>query len=155
MVKREAPVRGVTKLTQVYRGSEPGDLLHGSLRAGCSRRRCSAPQILEAHIHDRILLPVLVIEMPPFVGINKEAFSLHRPTQNRTMLTLLRSSTGIVGKGSLRDLVINAGHRDFASSFQVADAEIDGAAAIVLRASRRIGDEDLPVVRCRVPEHLG
>ena len=35
-------------------------------------------QLLERLVQDRILTPILVIEVPPFFGINAETFRLHR-----------------------------------------------------------------------------
>src|SRR5688572_26528583 len=38
-------------------------------------------ELLERHIQDRILAPIVVIEVPPFFGIDREAFAFHRGAQ--------------------------------------------------------------------------
>src|SRR5262245_33761819 len=62
--------------------------------AWCSEVRCLAArsasvslprlprfELLESDIDDRILFPILIVVMPPFVAIDGEVLCLHRPPQ--------------------------------------------------------------------------
>src|SRR5437667_12020989 len=53
-----------------------------------------------------------------------------------------------------RHLVIGAGHIDGFPGGQIVQREINSAPAVVARTLRGIGDEDLALRRCGVPEYF-
>src|SRR5712671_626113 len=93
--------------------------------------------------------------MPPLVIVDCEAFGLHGPAEEVAMPALQGSSAGIIGKRTRGHFVVSAGHLDGFAGFQIVQSEIDGAATIVSRALRGVGDEYLTLVGRSVPENLG
>src|SRR5271168_869863 len=55
-------------------------------------------QILELDVQDWIFVPVLVIEVPPFVLVDSKALRFHRASQKIAMPSLQRSTPGIIGE---------------------------------------------------------
>src|SRR5262249_2903229 len=74
------------------------------------RDRTLLPNLFEPDVHDWILLPVFVVEMPPFLRIHGEAFLLHGLAQNRAALAFLGGAPGIVGESAVAHFVVSAGH---------------------------------------------
>src|SRR5713226_9441452 len=111
-------------------------------------------QIFKLHIQDRILLPILVIEVPPLGGIDLESLFLHRLAQQSAAGSLVGGAAGVVGVGAAGHLVVSAGHLHLFAGLEVVEAEINGASAIVLGALGGIGDEYLFVVGGCFPENF-
>ena len=88
-------------------------------------------QLLESQIQDWILLPVLVVEVPPLIWIDAEAFCLEGPSKQFAMPALQRRSTGIKRVGPLRHFIVATRHDDRGSGLQIVKREIDGAAAVM------------------------
>ena len=66
--------------------------------------------LLKADVHDRVLLPIFVIEVPPLLRIDSETFFFHGLEQYRAFRPLLTGSPGIVGVSAFRHFVVPAGH---------------------------------------------
>src|SRR5580704_9200978 len=69
-------------------------------------------QIFKLDVQDRIFVPVFVIEVPPLVLVNGEAFRFHGAAKQIAVPALERSAARIVGKGARRHFVIRAWHCD-------------------------------------------
>src|SRR5258707_11879823 len=93
--------------------------------------------------------------MPPLVIVDCEAFGLHGPAEEVAMPTLQGSAAGIIREGTLGHFIVYAGHLDGLGGFQIVQSEVDGAATIVARALRGVGDEDFAFRWGRVPENFG
>eukprot|EP01136_Pigoraptor_vietnamica_P030520 Opistho-1_new@89877 len=117
--------------------------------------RHSLFKLLETAIADRILLPPIPVEMPPFLRVNGEAVGFHRTAQHFAQPTLLVAATDIVGIGPARHLVVAAGGDHRRARRQIDHGEVDRSAAIVARPLAGIGNEDAAGRRGRIPEHLG
>src|SRR6266849_9982215 len=109
-------------------------------------------ELFEGYIQNRVFLPILVIEVPPFGFIDSEAFRLHGAAKEVAMPSLKRSAAGIIEKRARRHFIIGARHFDGFSSRQVVKREIDGTATVVARALSGIGDENLAFGRGGIPE---
>src|SRR5882672_12103361 len=70
------------------------------------------------------------------------------------MPALPRRAAGVVGIGTIGHLVVAADHGNRLAGLAMVEGEIDGAASIVPRALSRVGDENVLLLRRRVPEHL-
>src|SRR5216684_2057158 len=92
--------------------------------------------------------------MPPLGLVYRKAFRLHGAAKQIAVPSLERRASGIIGEGARRHFVVGSRHFDGFASCQVVKSEIDGAAAIVAGALRRISDEDFPLGRSGVPEYL-
>src|SRR5438105_8211858 len=71
------------------------------------------------------------------------------------MPTLERSAAGIIRVRAVSGLVVCTHHFYRLSCFQVIKRQVNRRAAIMTRAFRGIGDEELLLSRRRVPEDLG
>src|SRR6185312_5127765 len=76
-------------------------------------------EFLEGRIEDRILAPVLEIEVPPFFFVNGKAFGVHGSAEQVAMPALPRRAAGIIGKRAIRELVVAADHFDRLAALQV------------------------------------
>jgi len=99
-------------------------------------------QFFKLDVQNGVFAPVFVIEVPPFVLVDGEAFGFHGAAKQVAMPAFERSAARIVGEGARRHFVISAGHFDGIAGSEIVEREIDGAAAIVARAFGGIGDED-------------
>src|SRR5262245_17418537 len=88
-------------------------------------------ELFEWHVADRVLAPVLVVEVPPLRFKNGEALGFHCPAQQVAVPSLEGSAARIIGKGTRRHFVVEAGHLHGLTRFQVKQSEIDGASAVV------------------------
>src|SRR2546430_3331438 len=111
--------------------------------------------LLEPDVHDGVLPPIFVVEVPPFLGIDFESLSLHGRSQGGPMLALCFRSALIISVGALRHLVIEARHGYLMSGLQVVERQIDSATTVVTGTILGIGDKNLLILGCSVPEHLG
>src|SRR5689334_21431960 len=112
-------------------------------------------QFLTRDVENGIVAPVRVVEMPPFVIVDGEAFGLHGAAKKIATPALEGSAAGIVGVGARRHFVVGAGHFDRLAGFQIVEGEVDGATAIVAGTLRGIGNEDFSFGRRGVPENFG
>ena len=83
-------------------------------------------EIFELHIKNRILFPILIVEVPPLLGVNLEILFFH----------------GLVQKSTAS--APTACHRS--------SRQVHGASAVMLRAHCRISDKDLFVFGGGVPK---
>ena len=104
--------------------------------------RTDGVKLLEGNIQDRVFLPVLVVEVPPFGFIDGEAFGFHGAAKQVAVPALERGAAGIVGERARRHFIVSAGHLDGLAAGEIVEREIHGAAAVVARTLRGIGDED-------------
>src|ERR1700728_761772 len=70
-------------------------------------------KILEPHILYRVLFPILVIEVPPLVGVDREALFFHGLAQQSAASALVGCAPGIIGIRALSHLVVTTGHLYF------------------------------------------
>src|SRR5262245_10252872 len=87
--------------------------------------------LLERQVQDRILLPILVIEMPPFGFVDGKAFGFHRSPQEIALPALWRGAAGVGGIGAIRHFVVAADHGDGLTGLTIVQRQIHRAAAIV------------------------
>src|SRR3989441_6822970 len=92
--------------------------------------------------------------MPPLVLVHGEALGFHDVAQEIAMPALEGSAAGIVRKRARRHLIVRTNHFDGLAGREFVEGEIDGAAAIVARALRGIGDEDVAFGRSGFPENF-
>src|SRR6266567_6597240 len=92
--------------------------------------------------------------MPPFGLVDGEALGFHSPAQQVPMPALPRRAAGVVGVRTIGHLVVAADHRNGLAGLAMVEGEIDGAASIVPRTLGWVGDENVQLLRRRVPEHL-
>ena len=92
--------------------------------------------------------------MPPLGGVDAEPLGLHRGAQQVAHAALLGGPARVVAVRPLGEVVVGAGHLDLFARLEIVEGEIDGAAAVVARALRRISDELLLVRRRDLPEEL-
>jgi len=78
--------------------------------------------------------------MPPFVRVHKEALGFHQRAEFIAVSTLLVGAARVIGRGSFGELIKIRRHRDELSGLKLVDAQIDGAAAIMLRTFCGVGD---------------
>ena len=97
--------------------------------------------LLEPDVHDGVLPPIFVVEVPPFLGIDFESLSLHGRSQGGPMLALCFRSALIISVGALRHLVIEARHGYLMSGLQVVERQIDSATTVVTGTILGIGDK--------------
>src|SRR6267142_2016400 len=114
--------------------------------------RTDRVELLEGNIQDRVLLPVLVVEMPPFGFVDGEAFGFHGAAKQITVPALERGAAGIVGERSRRHFIVGAGHLDGLAAGEIVKREIHRAPAVVARTLRGIGDEDFAFGGSSLPE---
>ena len=114
----------------------------------------AAADLCEVPVDDRVLPPVLEVEVPPLGLVHGEAFALHRLPQQFTMFAFGGLATRVVGIRTRGHLVIDARHRHGLARAQLVEREIDGAATIVSRALGGIGNEFSERRRRRFPEDL-
>src|SRR5271169_2169187 len=69
-------------------------------------------QIFKLDVQDRVFVPVFVIEVPPLVFINSEAFRFHSATEQVAVPALERGAAWIIGEGARRHLIVRAWHFD-------------------------------------------
>src|SRR5579859_1758441 len=127
-------------------------------RGARSRRRwdvqCAARRLLRLHVEDRVLRPILEIEVPPLKLVDREAFGLHSAAQQFAMPAGERRAAGIIRIGTLGHLIVQSHHLGWLAGFQVVQRQVDGAPAVVARALAGVGDEDALVGWCTVPKHF-
>ena len=116
------------------------------------RRRLN---LVERKVQNWILFPALIVEVPPLFGINGEALFLHGGSEQVTTSPWFGRAVTVVRVGSLRHFIVDTGHLDLMTRFEIVERKIYSATAIVLGAFGRIGHE-LPLLRRRhVPEDFG
>src|SRR5215213_9524803 len=111
--------------------------------------------LFEAEVEDGVEPPVFVVVVPPLFLVDGEAFGLHRGAEQVAQPPLLGRAARVADVRALRHLVVLAGHRDLSAGLQVVEREVDGAAPVVARALRGVGDELLLVGGRNVPEDFG
>src|SRR5438132_10126019 len=104
-----------------------------------NRTANSCANTLKPRIHDRIFLPVFVIEVPPLGFIDREPFRLHRPSQQLSMPTLERSAARIIRISAIGGFVVGADHLDGLAGLQIVERQVNRTTSIVTRALRWIG----------------
>src|SRR5579859_1308507 len=135
--------------------------LHGNALSG--QDLCGLPglvSLLFAHdlkifkllVQDRILFPILIIEVPPLRRVDRESLLLHGFLQECAASAFLWRTAGIVRIGAFGHLIISAGHLHFCAGFQIVERKVDSASAVVSGPFRGVGDENLLVIRCRIPK---
>src|SRR5271163_4488497 len=76
-------------------------------------------EIFKPDVLYRILFPILVVEVPPLVGVYREALFFHRLAQQSPASPLIGGAPGIIGKRPLGHLVVPAGHLYFLAGLQI------------------------------------
>src|ERR1035441_6494224 len=89
------------------------------LRQHLYNPRASLSKIFELHIEDWVLFPILIVEVPPLLGVNLEILFFHGLAQKSTASALLGRATGVVGKGAIGHFVVATGHLHFLARFQI------------------------------------
>src|SRR6185436_7407490 len=110
--------------------------------------------LIEGYVTDSVLLPIFVIEVPPFGLVDFETLRLHCIAQQVAVPALQRSTTRIVRISAISRLVVSTHHGNGLSCLQIVERYVDSAATIVTRPLRWIGNKFLFVVWCRIPKHL-
>jgi len=123
-------------------------------RTATIRGKLLADHLFERHVSDPVLLPVLEIEVPPFVFVNRESFSFHGAAEQLTVPTLAGRSARVARKRTWREFVVAGHHLYRFTSLQIVQRQIHDAAAIVARPIGRVGNKVLHVARRRIPEHF-
>ena len=112
-----------------------------SLFPAYSSPRRDRRHVLEPPVQDGVFGPVLVVEVPPLDLVDGEALVFHGPAEPLATPALERGAARVVGARPRRELVVTADHLDRLPGLQHVQGQVDGAAAVVLRALRRVGDE--------------
>jgi hypothetical protein len=99
-------------------------------------------------------VPVLVIEVPPLGDVDGETFGLHGGAKEFAIGALLLGASGVIWMGANGEIIVAAGHVERLSGFQIEYSEVDGAAAIVARPLRGIGDVFVIFGRRGIPENF-
>src|SRR3954463_4062270 len=98
----------------------------------CPRERSWTPsKPIEGDVPDRVLAPVLVVEVPPLARIRRESLRFHCPPQHHAPPALRRRSARIIGERPVGALIVRAGHLDGLAGRQIVEREVHGLAAIV------------------------
>src|SRR5262245_39337733 len=87
-------------------------------------RSLSLFDLIEADVEDGVSLPVFVVEVPPLEFINGEALRFHHLAQRLAHAALFRGPAGIVRRGALGHLVVDAGHLDFMARARVVERQV-------------------------------
>lgn len=111
--------------------------------------------MLEGLVADGVVAPVLVVEVPPFVFVDGEAFGFHGGAEEVAEGALAGVAAGEVGVGAFAHFVVEGGHFDGLAGFEVVEGDVGGASAIVLRAAGGVGDEVFELGRGGFPEDPG
>src|SRR5437879_3007166 len=114
--------------------------------------RTDGVELLEGNIQDRVLLPVLAVEMPPFGFVDGEVFGFHGAAKQITVPALERGAAGIAGRRSRRHFIVGAGHLNGLAAGESVEREIHGTAAVVALTLSGIGDVDFAFGGSGVPE---
>src|ERR1044072_1963902 len=85
------------------------------------------PQLLERRVPDPVGLPILVIEVPPLGGVDREALPLHRGPEQLPTPARARGPAGIIRIGAAGELVVGARHLDRAAGPEVVEREVHRA----------------------------
>src|SRR6185437_6168497 len=88
-------------------------------------------QIFKSDVHDGVVLPIFVIEVPPLLWVHREPFCLHRVPQDGATLTFLGCPAWVIRVSTWRHFVIAAGHLHRTSGLQVIQGQIHRAAPVV------------------------
>src|SRR5437868_586277 len=87
--------------------------------------------LLEGNVLDGIIPPIVVIEVPPFFGVNRKTVGFHYVTQPFASGALNGGPAGIIGIAAVAGFVVGSYHLHGLSCKLIANGEIDGAAAVV------------------------
>src|SRR5580692_9094393 len=100
------------KLRRVVNKISPPEKAAGACALICASESLAGMQIFKLDVQNWILMPVFVIEVPPLVFLNGEAFRFHCAAKQIAMPALQRSSARIVRERSRRHFVISSRHLD-------------------------------------------
>src|SRR5260370_39714521 len=102
--------------------------------------------LFKPDVQDGIFLPILVVEMPPLLGIDRETFLLHGLAEDGAALALFGRAAGVVGVRALAHLVIAAGHLHGGPGLKIVESQVYRASAIMPGTFSGIGQKELLVV---------
>src|SRR4029453_18153670 len=83
--------------------------------------------IAEGNIQDRILRPILVVEVPPLVRLDGKTVAFHDGTEQIAFRARFGWAAAVVGVGAPGHLVVAARHLDRSAQRTVVHREVDGA----------------------------
>jgi hypothetical protein len=112
----------------------------------------SLPEVFELHIHDRILFPILIVEVPPLFRDDLETLFFHGLAQDGTALALVGSAASVIGIGAIGHFIVAAGHRHFLTRFQIVKGQIYSATPVMLGACCRISNKNPFILGHGLPE---
>src|SRR5437899_8046379 len=95
--------------------------------------------------------------MPPFGLVDGEPLGFHGLPEQIAQPASFRRTALISGKRTVRKFVVFTWHRDFPTSLQIIEGEVDGTTSIVTRTPLGIRHAlDFPIVfGCRIPKGFG
>jgi len=124
-----------------------------------SRRRFGGSaggfELFEGLVADGVVAPVFVVEVPPLVFVDGEAFGFHGGAKEVSELALEGCAAGVVGVGAFAHFVVEGGHFDGRVGFEVVEGDVGGTTAIVFGAAGGVGDEVFELGRGGFPEDPG
>src|SRR3989442_8937504 len=117
------------------------------------RQGSSTPELRKIDVQDGVLLPLVEIEVPPLMLVNREAFPFHGGTKVVSKAARLAGPPLVAGARALAEFIVSAGHGNLFPTWRIAEGQVDGTPSVVLGPLRRVGHEVMLGGGSFHPEH--